>query len=77
MALNEDAGMAVYIAIGECPTGSYTPKVISTVAEDGKLVVTYTRGKPSEDTIVQQVVTYPWVVAIIPKSTLPVVFKEI
>lgn len=75
-ALDEARAMAVFIAIGERPTGGFKPRVVSATVRDEKLVVVYTDGKPSPDTFVTQVITHPWVIAIVPKTSLPVVTQE-
>jgi hypothetical protein len=75
-SLDESREMAVFITFGERPTGGYRPRVVSATIEDNKLVVIYTDGKPSPETFVTQAITKPWVVAILPKTSLPVVTKE-
>ena len=74
--LDEAKEMAVFIAIGERPTGGYKPAVISAQVIDHKMVVEYSDGKPSPDMFVTQVITHPWMIAIIPATALPVVFKK-
>ncbi len=68
--LNEAHEMAVFIAIGERPTGGFKPQIVSAKESEGKYVVVYAEGKPSPDSIVTQALTYPWVIAIVPKSEL-------
>jgi|GEM_PF-2564223 len=75
--LDAEREMAVFIEIGKRPTGGYKAAVISANVVDGKLVVEYTDGKPSPDAYVTQAVTQPWVIAIVPKSSLPVVYKNV
>jgi hypothetical protein len=75
-ALDETREMAVYIAVGERRTGGFVPKVISATEQDGKLVIVYTDGAPSPESFVTQVITHPWVIAIVPKSALPVETKK-
>lgn len=69
--------MAIFIAIGKRPTGGYKVQVLSATVKGNQLVVKYTDGKPSSDTYVTQAVTNPWVVAVIPKTSLPVMFENI
>jgi len=76
-AIDETREMAVFIAAGQRPTGGFKPRVVSATESDGHLVVTYTDGKPSPDRFVTQVLTHPWVVAIVPKTALPVTFKKV
>ncbi|MFO1485166.1 MAG: protease complex subunit PrcB family protein [Verrucomicrobiaceae bacterium] len=73
--LDETKEMAVYIAVGERRTGGFKPQVISASESDGKFVIVYTDGAPSPDSFVTQVITHPWVIAIVPKSSLPVEMK--
>jgi hypothetical protein len=68
--LDEAHEMAVFIAIGERPTGGFKPAVVSTKVSEDKFVVVYSEGKPSPDSFVTQALTYPWVIAIVPKSVL-------
>jgi len=75
-ALDDSRQMAVFIAVGERPTGGFKPRVVSATVSEGKLVVVYADGKPSPETFVTQVLTHPWVVAIVPKTSLPVVTQE-
>jgi hypothetical protein len=75
-ALDESREMAVFIAVGERPTGGFKPRVVSATVRDGQFVVVYTDGKPSPETFVTQALTHPWVVAIVPKTSLPVVTQE-
>ena len=70
--LDEAHEMAVFISIGERPTGGFKPAVVSTKVSEYKYVVYYSEGKPSPDSIVTQALTYPWVIAIVPKSELKV-----
>ncbi len=75
-ALDETREMAIYIAVGERPTGGFKPGALSATERDGKYVILYTDGAPSRDTFVTQVITHPWVIAIVPKSVLPVEIKK-
>lgn len=75
-ALNETREMAVHIAVGEHRTGGFVPKVISATEQDGELVIVYTDGAPSPESFVTQVITHPWVIAMVPKSALPVETKR-
>lgn len=74
--LEEAREMAIYVAVGERPTGGFVPKVISATEQDGKLVIVYADGAPSPESFVTQVITHPWVIAIVPKSTLKVEMKK-
>ena len=69
--------MAVFIAIGQRPTGGYKVQVLSATEKGNKLVVKYTDGKPSSDTYTTQAITNPWVIAVIPKTSLAVTFENV
>ncbi|MBK8093925.1 MAG: protease complex subunit PrcB family protein [Verrucomicrobiaceae bacterium] len=71
-ALDEKREMAVLITLGERPTGGFKPRILSATESDGKYLVVYSEGKPGPDTFVTQALTYPWVIAIVPKSSLKV-----
>jgi hypothetical protein len=75
-AIDEKTEMAVFISVGERATGGFKPYIVSAVEQNGKMVVSYSSGQPILTDIVMQEVTHPWVAAVIPKSALPVVFKE-
>ncbi len=75
-ALDEAHEMAIFIAVGERLTGGFKPQVVSAAERDGKLVIVYTDGPPSPETFVTQVLTHPWVIAIVPKSALQVEAKK-
>jgi hypothetical protein len=68
--LDEALELAVFISIGERPTGGFKPQIVSASEIDGKYVIVYSEGKPSPDSFVTQALTYPWVIAIVPKSVL-------
>lgn len=74
--LDESHEMAVFIAIGERSTGGFKPAVLSAKVIDGTMVVEYTDGKPAPDMFVTQVISHPWIAAIIPATSLPVVMKK-
>jgi hypothetical protein len=75
--LDEKTQMAIFISVGERSTGGFKPYVISALEHDGKMVVSWSSGQPILTDVVVQELTRPWVAALIPKSSLPVVFKEI
>ena len=73
----DKTGMAVCIFLGARPNTGFKPYIISAIEKDGKIVVSYSSGQPMATDYVAQEVTHPWVAAVIPKTSLPVVFKEI
>jgi hypothetical protein len=71
--LEEPREMAVFIAMGKRPTGGFRPRIVTAIIKEDKLVVVYTDGKPPPEDFVTQALTYPWVVALLPQTSLPVV----
>jgi len=67
--------MAVVIFIGQRPTGGFVPVVLSAGADQDSFVVVYDEGAPGPDKFVTQALTTPWVVAVVPLSDRPVVFR--
>lgn len=68
--------MAVVVALGEKRTGGFSVEIDSAQAADGNLVVTYREAAPDPSMMVTQALTAPWAAAIVPRSTLPVVFRK-
>jgi hypothetical protein len=66
--------MAVFIQAGQCPSYGYAVKVLAAYPKDGKYVIEY--GVTEPHSMVPQALTYPWVVAVLPRSDLPVVFEK-
>jgi hypothetical protein len=73
----DDKHMAVVIFSGTMPTAGYTVSVRGAHEENGRDVVEYVETGPARDRMVAQVLTHPWVVAILPATTLPVIFKKL
>ena len=67
--------MAVVICIGQRPTGGFVPTVLAAGVDKGGFVVVYDEGAPGPDKFVTQALTTPWVVAVVPLSDRPVVFR--
>lgn len=67
--------MAVAVFLGERRTGGYTVRIVGATPQDGQLVVTYQESVPPAGTMVTQALTYPWTLAVLPRSTLPVTFR--
>jgi len=67
--------MAVAIFIGQRPTGGYVPIILSAGVDKEGFVVVYDEGAPGPDKFVTQALTTPWVVAVVPLSDRPVVFR--
>jgi hypothetical protein len=69
--------IAVAIFCGTKPTAGYKVTVRGAHEESGHYVVEYVETGPAPDQMVAQVLTHPWVVAVLPASALPVVFKKL
>ena len=76
-SLNLAREMAVAIVLGERRTGGFSVDIATARAEDGKLVIQYQEKTPAPDMMVTQMLTAPWVVAVVPRSDLPVVAQKI
>jgi hypothetical protein len=67
--------MAVAVFLGERRSGGYTVRFVSAEPHDGQLVVTYQESAPPPGSMVTQALTYPWTLAVLPRSPLPVRFR--
>jgi len=74
-ALDPAREMAVAVFIGERRTGGYVVSVVSAGTASGHFVVVYHEQAPGPDQFVTEALTTPWVVAVVPLSTQPVVFQ--
>lgn len=75
-ALDVSREMAVAIYLGQKRTGGFSAEVLRTQVQEGKLIVEYRETAPEPGMMVTQELTEPWVVAIVPRSDLPVVFRN-
>ncbi len=69
--------MAVVIEIGGRRTGGFRAEITGVRAEEGKLVIDYREHVPAPGMMVMQVLTAPWVAAVLTRSDLPVVFRRV
>ncbi len=74
-ALDAAVNMAVIVHLGERATGGFGIKVTGTYIEDGRLVIECAEVAPGPDRYVTQAFTRPWVIAVVPSTKLPIVFK--
>ena len=58
--LSLNGGLAVYVSLGECPTGGYNIQIREIRKADQTLVVTVKAISPTPDQMVTQVITYPY-----------------
>lgn len=75
--LNLAAHMAVMVHLGERHTGGYTIRVTRAYIEDRRFVIECAEVAPSPERYVTQAFTQPWVIAVVPSSKLPVIFKTL
>lgn len=57
-------------------TGGYAVAVISAAPEGDQFVVVWSEARPAPGAIVIQALTDPYVVRVIPHTTLPVTFRQ-
>jgi hypothetical protein len=76
-ALDVANEMAVLISLGERRTGGFAVEVLRAGPQDQKLVVEYRETKPAPDMMVIQALTYPWVIAVLPRTDLPVELRDV
>lgn len=68
--------MVVAIFMGRKPTGGYAVAIQEVKEVDGKLTIRYLERAPGKGDITIQVLTAPYALVVVPKSTLPVVWKQ-
>jgi hypothetical protein len=68
--------MVVAIFLGIKPTSGYRVAITDARPVEGKLVVSYSERAPAKGDITLQVLTAPYALAVVPKSTLPVEWKR-
>jgi hypothetical protein len=67
--------MVLAAFMGTKSTGGYQVRIEGAAPGGGKLVVTVAEKQPPPDAITAQVITSPFHLVAVPKSTLPVVWK--
>ncbi len=75
MSLPADS-FGVQISLGLRNTGGYAVAVISAAPEGDQFVVVWSEARPAPGAIVIQALTDPYVVRVIPRTTLPVTFRQ-
>ncbi|MDO8542308.1 MAG: protease complex subunit PrcB family protein [Opitutaceae bacterium] len=76
-AFDPSREMAVTIEIGGKRTGGYSVEIVAVRREEGKLLVDYRQHTPDPDMMVTQALTSPWAIAVLPRSDLPLVFRDV
>ena len=69
--------MAVAIFLGEKRTGGFGPLLFGTPVRDGEIVIDYRETTPELGMMVTQALTHSWVVAVMPRSDLAVVGRNV
>lgn len=69
--------IAVVIQLGERRTAGFEARVLSARIDNRTLLVTYEEIAPGPGAISAQVLTSPWVVAVVQRTDLPVEFRRI
>ncbi len=64
----------ILVTYGEKPTGGYVVEIDEVEKRDQTLVVTAEFTEPGEDEIVTQAITYPYDLAVVEETELPVEF---
>lgn len=64
------------IALGQRNTAGYSIEITSVEKLGDRIVVSFIEKKPGPGDMVAQVITYPYIVASIPKTTLPIEFVK-
>ncbi len=68
--------MVVAVFMGSRPTAGFTVEITSAAERAGKLVIAYRERSPAPGALAAQVLTAPYHIAAVAKSTLPVVFEK-
>jgi hypothetical protein len=61
--------MVVGVFLGTKPTAAYSVAVVSTIDASGVLIVRYRITQPPAGTMTAQVITFPYHLAVVPKSS--------
>jgi PrcB C-terminal len=70
--------MAVGVFLGSKPTAGYSVSIVSATEEGGALRVRYRETRPPADAITAQLITYPYqIVAVLKSSATDVKFEKI
>jgi len=69
--------MVVAVFMGSRPTAGFAVEIASVAERDGKLVVAYRETAPKAGAVSAQVLTAPYHIAAVPKSSLPVAFEKL
>jgi hypothetical protein len=68
--------MVVAVFMGGRPTAGFSVEIVAAAERDGKFVVTYKEAQPAPGVISAQVLTAPYHIAAVSKSSLPITFDK-
>jgi hypothetical protein len=68
--------MVVGVFLGSRPTAGFTVEIVSTMVEQGILVVRFRETRPQSDRIVAQVITSPYHLVAVPRHSGDVRFEN-
>ena len=68
--------MVVAVFMGSRPTAGFAVEITSVAERNGKLVVAYKEAAPAPGAISAQVLTAPYHIVAVPKSSAPVAFEK-
>jgi len=69
--------MVVAVFMGSRPTAGFAVEIVSAAERDGTFVVGYRETAPKAGTVSAQVLTAPYHIAAVPKSSLPIAFERL
>jgi hypothetical protein len=69
--------MVVGVFMGSRPSAGYTITIKSTVSKDGNLIVNYEEKKPGQGTLTAQILTAPYHLVTVPRTTGTVAFQKV
>jgi hypothetical protein len=75
--INFEKEMVVAVLSGEKPSGGYVVKIESITEDDCQILVNYSEKTPKPGSAVTMALTYPYDMALIPKTKKPVLFKKV
>jgi hypothetical protein len=69
--------MVVAVFMGSRPTAGFAVEIVSAEERGGKMVVAFRETAPASGTVSAQILTAPYHIVAIPKSTAPVEFEKV
>ena len=75
-AVDFSKDMVVGVFMGSRPTAGYNVSIVSTFAKDGNVLVQYRESQPRPSAMAAQVLTFPYHLVAVPKTTGDVKFEK-